>query len=45
MIDVGFIRAQHAGIMVQAEEIGALVDKLAAYEPHRTIFQMKADDL
>ncbi len=45
MIDTGFIRAQHAGIMVQAEEIGALVDKLAAYEPHRTIFQMKADDL
>ena len=45
MIDVGFIRAQHAGIMVQAEEIGALVDKLASYQPHRTIFQMKADDL
>ncbi|MAC12248.1 MULTISPECIES: TIGR00730 family Rossman fold protein [Novosphingopyxis] len=45
MIDVGFIRAQHAGIMVQAEEIGALVDKLADYQPHRTIFQMKADDL
>ena len=45
MIDVGFIRPQHAGIMVQAEEIGALVDKLANYQPHRTIFQMKADDL
>ena len=45
MIDVGFIRAQHAGIMVQAEEIGVLVDKLADYQPHRTIFQMKADDL
>ncbi|WP_420607076.1 TIGR00730 family Rossman fold protein [Novosphingopyxis sp.] len=45
MIDVGFIRAQHAGIMVVADAIGALVDKLGSYEPHRTIFQMKADDL
>ena len=45
MIETGFIRAQHAGIMVVADEISALVDRLGAYEPHRPIFQMKADDL
>ncbi len=45
MIDTGFIRAQHAGIMVVADRIDTLVDKLSAYEAHRPIFQMKADDL
>lgn len=45
MADVGFIREAHRGIMVVADEIGDLLDKMAAYEPHKTIFQMKAEDL
>lgn len=45
MADVGFIREAHRGIMVVGTTIDELLDKLAAYEPHRTIFQMKADDL
>ena len=45
MGETGFIREAHRGIMVVADEIGALVDKLDAYEPHKTIFQMKAEDL
>ena len=45
MGEVGFIRSQHRGILVVAEEIGALVGKLADYEPHKTIFEMKEEDL
>lgn len=45
MIDVGFIRPQHAGILVHADEIGALIDAMAAYQPHQTIFRMRAENL
>ncbi len=45
MADVGFIREAHRGIMVVGDTIEALLDKMAAYEPHKTIFQMKAEDL
>ncbi|WP_067489811.1 TIGR00730 family Rossman fold protein [Erythrobacter sp. CCH5-A1] len=45
MIEVGFIRPQHAGIMIAAETCGDLLDKMAAYEPHTPIFRMKAEEL
>ncbi|MEL7198409.1 MAG: TIGR00730 family Rossman fold protein [Pseudomonadota bacterium] len=45
MAEVGFVREAHQGILVAAETIGDLLDKMAAYEPHTPIFQMKADDL
>lgn len=45
MGDVGFIREAHRGIMVVGDTIETLLDKMAAYEPHKTIFQMKAEDL
>jgi uncharacterized protein (TIGR00730 family) len=45
MIETGFIRKQHAGIIVHAEDIGALIAAMAAYQPHETIFKMKADNL
>jgi uncharacterized protein (TIGR00730 family) len=45
MIDVGFIREQHAGIMIVDDALDGLLDKMAAYVPHKTIFQMKAEDL
>jgi uncharacterized protein (TIGR00730 family) len=45
MIDVGFVREQHAGIMVVDDALDGLLDKMAAYVPHKTIFQMKAEDL
>jgi hypothetical protein len=45
MIDVGFIRPQHAGIMIVDDNLDGLLDKMVAYVPHKTIFQMKADDL
>jgi uncharacterized protein (TIGR00730 family) len=42
MVEAGFIRAQHAGIMIHEDSIEALVDAMAAYQPHETIFAMKA---
>ena len=45
MIDVGFIRAAHAGIMIVDEALDGLLAKMAAYRPHAPIFAMKADDL
>lgn len=45
MIDVGFIRPAHAGIMVVDAGIDELIDKMEAYQPHTPIFSMKVDDL
>ena len=45
MVDAGFIRAQHAGILIHADRIEALLDAMAGYQPHETIFAMKADKL
>ncbi|WP_336964659.1 TIGR00730 family Rossman fold protein [Sphingobium aquiterrae] len=45
MIAVGFIRPQHAGILVTGETIEQLLDAMAAYQPHETIFRMKASNL
>lgn len=45
MINVGFIRPQHAGIMLVDDTLDGLLGKMKDYVPHKTIFQMKADDL
>jgi uncharacterized protein (TIGR00730 family) len=45
MIDTGFIRPQHAGILIHADGIEALLDAMAGYQPHETIFAMKAERL
>ncbi len=45
MISVGFIREQHAGIMVVDDALDGLLAKMAGYVPHKSIFQMKAEDL
>ncbi len=45
MIDVGFIREAHRGIMIVRGTLDALLDAMADYEPHQTIFAMKAEDL
>jgi uncharacterized protein (TIGR00730 family) len=42
MVEAGFIRPQHAGIMIHDDSIGGLLDQMAAYQPHETIFAMKA---
>jgi uncharacterized protein (TIGR00730 family) len=45
MIDTGFIRAQHSGIMLVDDNLDGLLAKMTAYVPHKTIFEMKAKDL
>lgn len=45
MVEVGFIRPQHAGIMIVDDTMDGLLTKMASYEPHKSIFQMKAEDL
>jgi uncharacterized protein (TIGR00730 family) len=45
MASVGFVREQHRGILVSDDDLPRLLDRLAAYQPHKTIFQMKAEDL
>ena len=45
MTEVGFVRAVHANIIVAENELGALLERMAAYEPHQPIFRMKTEDL
>jgi len=45
MIDVGFVREAHAGIIIAEPDLDLLLARMAAYEPHRPIFAMKAEDL
>ncbi|WP_242125760.1 TIGR00730 family Rossman fold protein [Sphingobium sp. Sx8-8] len=45
MVEAGFIRAQHANILIHANAIEMLLDRMAAYQPHETIFAMKAERL
>jgi uncharacterized protein (TIGR00730 family) len=45
MAEVGFVRSQHRGIMIVDEDLDTLLTKMAAYEPHQTIFRMTRDEL
>jgi uncharacterized protein (TIGR00730 family) len=45
MVETGFIREAHKGIMIVHEELEPLLDAMAAYVPHKTIFAMKAEQL
>ena len=45
MIDVGFIRPAHQGIMIAENELDLLLERMAAHQPHTPIFAMKAGDL
>lgn len=45
MAEVGFVRPAHQNILIHADTIGDLLEKMAAYEPHTPIFRMKAEEL
>lgn len=45
MAEVGFVRPAHQNILIHAEKLPDLLDKMAAYTPHTPIFNMKAEDL
>lgn len=45
MIAVGFVRAQHANILIHDNDLDRLLARMAAHEPHQTIFRMTASQL
>lgn len=45
MAEVGFVRPAHQNILITDTAMDDLLDKMASYEPHTPIFDMKADDL
>jgi len=45
MIETGFIREAHAGIIMAEHELDLLLERMIAHEPHTPIFAMKASDL
>lgn len=45
MIAVGFIRPAHAGILIARDDLDELIDAMAGYTPHETIFAMTASRL
>lgn len=45
MAEVGFIRPQHRGIIIDAETLPDLLDQMAAFQPVTSIVQIKASDL
>jgi uncharacterized protein (TIGR00730 family) len=45
MAEVGFVRPAHQGIIIAEDTLRALLDKMAAYQPHTPIFQMSASEL
>ena len=45
MAEVGFLRPQHRDILIAADTLEALLDRMAAHAPLTTITQMKASDL
>lgn len=45
MISVGFIRPQHKDILIADGDLDKLLARMAAYEPHQSIFAMKVDEL
>jgi uncharacterized protein (TIGR00730 family) len=45
MVEVGFVRPAHQGIIIAEDTLAALLDRMAAYQPHTPIFQMQASEL
>ena len=45
MAETGFVRAMHRDILIVGKTLEELLEKMANYQPIRTIVQMKAEDL
>lgn len=45
MTETGFVRPEHARILVAADRLDALLDAMASHSPPRTILSMTAKDL
>jgi predicted Rossmann-fold nucleotide-binding protein len=42
---VGFVRDKHRGILIASDDLDDLLVRMAGYEPHHSIFAMKAANL
>ncbi|GAA0736290.1 TIGR00730 family Rossman fold protein [Sphingomonas japonica] len=45
MAEVGFLRSQHRDILIVDDDLGRLLDRMAAYVPHTPIFRMTREEL
>ena len=45
MATVGFLRAQHRDLLIVADTLDALLDKMSQHQPTQPIVRMRADDL
>ncbi len=45
MAETGFVRPAHQGIVIAEDELEPLLERMGAYQPHRPILAMKAQDL
>ncbi|MGC4250018.1 MAG: TIGR00730 family Rossman fold protein [Sphingobium sp.] len=45
MVEAGFIRTAHANILIHAEEMDALLDGMARYQPHQPLCSMTSSQL
>jgi len=45
MGETGFLRPQHRDILIASDSLDDLLARMAAHQPHRTIFAMKAGEL
>ncbi len=45
MIETGFVRAAHQGIIIAEPELAPLLARMIAHEPHTPIFAMKSSEL
>src|SRR5690606_20284405 len=45
MAQIGFIRPAHQNILIARDSLSDLLDAMERYEPHTSIFQMKASEL
>jgi uncharacterized protein (TIGR00730 family) len=45
MVEAGFVRQQHANILIAHDTLDSLIDAMVAYVPHEAIFAMKIDQL
>ena len=45
MIEVGFVRPAHQGIIIAEPELDLLLTRMAAHEPHTPIFGMNSSEL
>ena len=43
--ETGFVRAEHKDIIIAETELGALLERMANYIPHKPIFRMSATEL